>query len=96
MDPADFDLISTFDDFCVSKPNPDYFREVLRRIGLNAEDCIMVGNDVDEDMVAESIGMKTFLLTDCVINRKGADISHYAHGGFDDLKAYLNEQLSNQ
>lgn len=30
----------------------------------------MVGNDVTEDMVAQSIGMQVFLLTDCLINKE--------------------------
>ena len=38
----------------------------------------MVGNDVDEDMIAQTLGMKVFLLTDCLINRNGKDISRTA------------------
>ena len=49
----------------------------------------MVGNDVTEDMVAETLGMKVFLLTDCLINKKNVDISRYLQGGFAELKAYL-------
>ena len=37
----------------------------------------MVGNDVTEDMVAEKLGMKVFLLTDCIINKEEKDISDY-------------------
>ena len=49
----------------------------------------MVGNDVVEDMIAESLGMKVFLLSDCIINKHNADISRYPHGGFDELKEYI-------
>lgn len=49
----------------------------------------MVGNDVKEDMIAESLGMKVFLLTDCLINREGQDISRYRHGSFDCLSEYF-------
>lgn len=35
----------------------------------------MVGNDVNEDMVAETLGMKVFLLTDCLLNKDNKDIS---------------------
>ena len=51
----------------------------------------MVGNDVGEDMVTEQLGMKTFLLTDCLINKAGVDISKYPHGGFAELDACLKE-----
>ena len=56
---------------------------------LIAEDCIMVGNDVNEDMCAAEIGIKTFLLTDCMINAEGKDISSYDRGGFPELEEYL-------
>lgn len=50
----------------------------------------MVGNDVSEDMVAEQLGMQVFLLTDCLINKNGEDISRYPHGGFEELIATLS------
>ena len=50
----------------------------------------MIGNDVDEDMVpTEKLGMKVFLLTDCLINKNGQDISSYPQGDFEVLKKYL-------
>ena len=45
----------------------------------------MVGNDVTEDMAAKTIGMKVFLLTDCLINKEGKDLELYPHGGFSEL-----------
>ncbi len=29
----------------------------------------MIGNDLQEDMVAQKIGMKTYLVTDCLLDR---------------------------
>ena len=49
----------------------------------------MVGNDVNEDMVAGTLGMKVFLLTDCLINKENVDISQYPHGNYDDLLSYV-------
>ena len=49
----------------------------------------MVGNDVDEDMCAGEIGMQTFLVTDCLINRHGKSIDRYPHGGVPLLSARL-------
>ena len=42
----------------------------------------MIGNDVDEDMTAEQVGMSVFLLTDNMINRKNKNIYRFSHGGF--------------
>ena len=92
--PEDFELYTTFENSRTCKPNPDYYREVLQKLGLPAGDCLMVGNDAHEDMVAETTGMKVFLLTDCLINKSGADISCWPHGGFDELTDYLRKTLA--
>ena len=86
----DFELYTTYENSTHSKPNPDYYRDVLTRLNVKPEECLMVGNDVGEDMVAEKLGMQVFLLTDCVINKANADISAYPHGGFAELKGFLN------
>ncbi len=90
--PEDFEFITTYENISFCKPNPDYYREILKRAGLNAGNCLMVGNDVGEDMVAADLGMKVFLLTDCLINKSGTDIEQYPHGGFDDLMEYLKSE----
>ena len=87
--PEDFELVTTYENSCRCKPNPDYYRDVLCAIGADAADCLMVGNDVKEDMVAETLGMQVFLLTDCLINQENADISRYPHGSFPELLAFL-------
>ena len=51
----------------------------------------MVGNDVGEDMIAGQLGMKVFLLTDCIINKKDEDISAYPNGSFDRLKEFIEK-----
>ena len=85
----DFELCTTYENIGVSKPNPAYYTEIAKRIGVAPEECLMVGNDVAEDMVAEKAGMKVFLLTDCLLNKNDADISCYPQGGFEDLQNYL-------
>ena len=93
LQPEDFELITTYENIGCSKPNPAYYRELLRRTGLAPEECIMVGNDVGEDMIAAELGMGVFLLTDCLINRAGKPIDAYPHGGFDALERYLKDRL---
>ena len=58
-------------------------------MNLKPEECLMVGNDVDEDMIAETLGMKVFLLTDCLLNRKNKDISGYPQGSFPELAEFI-------
>lgn len=89
--PCDFEIYTTYENSRHCKPNPDYYRDLLDQLGLSGEECIMVGNDVGDDMVAEELGMKVFLLTDHLINKSGEDISRYPNGSFNELISYLNE-----
>jgi HAD superfamily hydrolase (TIGR01549 family) len=89
LQPEDFDLITTYENSCYCKPNPAYYEEILNVLGVSGDECVMVGNDVSEDMVAERLGMKTFLLTDCIINKQNQDISIWPNGSFDELNAFL-------
>lgn len=93
LSPDIFELYTTYENSSYSKPNPAYYTEILSKINCAPEECIMVGNDVSEDMAAEYLGMRVFLLTDCLINREGKDISLYPHGDFNDLMDYLKTQL---
>ena len=86
----DFATVTTYENSRHCKPNPAYYRDMLDTLGLAPKECLMVGNDVEEDMVpASSLGMNTFLLTDWLINKKDRDISVYPHGDFDALLAFL-------
>ena len=89
LDVEDFSFITTYENSHYCKPNPKYYEEILERLKLKPEECIMVGNDVAEDMVAESAGIKTFLITDCMINKKGIDIEKYNKGSFEDFMKYM-------
>ena len=89
LNPEDFELVTTYENSRFCKPNPDYYREILGKIALDGSQCLMVGNDVGEDMIAGTLGMKTFLLTDCLINKTAEDISQYPHGSFPELLHYI-------
>lgn len=86
----DFEYVTTYETCSYCKPNLKYYEEILNKQGLRPENCLMVGNDVTEDMVAEKLGMKVFLLTDCIINKEEKDICNYPQGSFDDLKEYIS------
>ncbi len=89
----DFALVTTFENARHCKPNLDYYRDILRELNLDPTECCMVGNDVQEDMIARELGMQVFLLTDCLINREDTDVSQYPHGSISELSAFL-EQLT--
>lgn len=87
--PEDFLFITHYSNSHYCKPDPDYYREIIERLGAKAEECLMVGNDVSDDMSAAAVGCKVFLLTDCLINTTGADISAYPNGDCDALYEHL-------
>lgn len=84
-----FRYITSYENSKYCKPDIRYYQEILDNNGLRAEECLMVGNDVDEDMCAGQLGMQTFLLTDCLIARD-KDFSTYEQGSFADLKEILH------
>lgn len=93
LSPEDFSLYTTYENSCFCKPNLQYYRQILAQFGLSGEECIMVGNDVAEDMIAEALGMEVFLLTDCLINKPGTELSRFPHGGFPELEQFLLERI---
>ena len=91
LTPEDFELVTTYENSRHCKPNPAYYKDIVDRLGAAPEECLMVGNDVDEDMIAATLGMKVFLLPKCLINRSGTDINTFPHGGFHDLLKFAEE-----
>lgn len=89
LNPEDFELITTYENSRHCKPNPAYYQDILDALSVKAQECVMVGNDVGEDMVAAQLGMKVFLLTDCLINKPGTDIAQYPHGSFQELMEFI-------
>ena len=92
LTPEDFALYTTYENIGLCKPNPDYYREIMKRLDVRPEECLMVGNDATEDMAAAETGMRVFLLTDCLLNRENKDISIWPHGGFPQLMDYIESQ----
>ena len=86
----DFDHVTTYENSRHSKPNPDYFRDILAHIGKAPEECLMVGNNPVDDMAALEAGIRAYLVTDCLENPTGRPIDWYTHGFFRDLEAYLS------
>lgn len=91
LNPQDFEIITTYENSRHCKPNLDYYRDILATLNITPENCVMVGNDVSEDMIARELGMKVFLLTDSLINKENKDITNYPHGSFPELMTFIRE-----
>lgn len=91
LQPEDFELYTTYENASYCKPNPAYYQQILDKLGLAPEECIMVGNDASDDTAAGKLGIRVFLLTRDLINKDGRDLSAYPQGGFEELLKYVDE-----
>lgn len=68
----DFLEVTTFESHSFCKPNPNYYRSILDRYGFDPTRCLMIGNDVQEDVnPARALGMDAWLIEDNLIDRDG-------------------------
>jgi FMN phosphatase YigB (HAD superfamily) len=72
LDPLRFDLLTHLDNSCFVKPRRGYYLQICDMIGVPPRSCLMVGNDAVNDMVAGTVGMKTFLTTEAGVIDYGA------------------------
>ena len=91
IDENDFEFYTTYENMHYCKPNPKYYLEIIHKLNCQASDCLMVGNDVCEDMIASKVGMKVFLLTNNLINKDNLDLSLYPKGNLLDLLRYIEK-----
>lgn len=85
-----YHLITSCDNMHYTKPHREYYLEIAELLDVEPQRCLMIGNDVDEDMVAGQIGMKTFLVTDRLINLQGRPFTADWHGPLSALSVFLD------
>ena len=90
VDPEDFALITTYENSCYCKPNPSYYKYIIKVLDKDPEDCLMVGNDVREDMCARQIGIDVFLMEDYVINEQNEDTFDLKKGNWNLFREYIS------
>lgn len=76
----DFDYITCYETSHFTKPNPNFYLEILKNNNLNSDEVIFFGNSETEDREpAKKIGIKTFLI--------GNDIK------FSDIKNIIEKEI---
>lgn len=90
LDENDFEVITTYETSKYSKPSLEYYLEVTKKLNVKPEECIMVGNDVEEDGISQTIGMDFFLITGCMNNAKNLDITQLKKGSLEDCLAFVS------
>lgn len=66
----DFNYITSYENSNYCKPNPEYFKMLLDKFNLKANEVILFGNNTLEDACcAESIGIKTYIVKGFIIDK---------------------------
>lgn len=89
LNAEDFELITTYENCRYSKPNVLYYQDILEEFHLEPEDCLMIGNDAEEDLAIRKLGVKTYLVTDCLENKKGLPLESEYKGSLEELYEYV-------
>lgn len=82
-----FAIITSYEDFHFAKPHPEYYAEILGRLGLGPQDAVMIGNDPSGDLEpARLLGLATFHLAE-------TPDAGFHGGGFAQAQAWLVEEM---
>ncbi len=85
-----FDYITVYDNSSFSKPSVGYYKEIMDRFGVSNKETLMIGNDVNEDILpCKALMVDTFLVTEGLINIYNHDITGITKGTYKDLIDYL-------
>jgi FMN phosphatase YigB (HAD superfamily) len=87
FDPAQFELISTFETFHFTKTHPAYYAEFLGQLGWHDGPILMVGNDPVRDILpATRLGLKTYFVEGDSASSPGLEAGR---GKLTDLRPWL-------
>ena len=89
LDPNDFMYISSYEKNCFTKPSLNFYKEILNDLHKSPNECLMVGNDVQEDLIASDLGIKTYLIENHIINRDTSEIKFDYKGNYEDFYNFV-------
>ncbi len=86
-----YSLVTSYEIMHYCKPHPEYYEEILQVLKLQPRNCLMIGNDTRDDLVAHKAGIKTFLVHDLLVDR--GDQGHHAdyEGTLEDLHEFIQK-----
>ncbi|NCO52973.1 MAG: HAD family hydrolase [Deltaproteobacteria bacterium] len=93
VDLAAFDLVTSLENSCYCKPQLGYFYALAAHLGVEPQDCLMVGNDTSHDLAAGETGMTTWLVDTWIMVRKGLNFTPHFRGNHQQLYDFLHLHL---
>lgn len=89
----DFDFITTYENSRFTKPNTNYFIELLKKFNLKSDEVILFGNNTIEDGDCSfDCGIKTYILKENKID-KGSERT-YEEISIDDVVDTIKKEIS--
>ncbi|MDD2202212.1 MAG: HAD family hydrolase [Firmicutes bacterium] len=85
-------LVTSYETSHFCKPNIKYYEEIMSILGKSPKECLMVGNDTWEDLIAGDLGITTYLVEDFVLDRDTVRRDPDYRGSFDELVEFLLEE----
>jgi FMN phosphatase YigB (HAD superfamily) len=89
FEPSYFSYISYYEKCHYCKPQIKYYEELLSDICKKPGECLMVGNDVQEDVIAGRLGIETYLITDHLLHRTEEEIKADHVGTYMDFYSFV-------
>jgi FMN phosphatase YigB (HAD superfamily) len=84
VDEFDFSIVTSYENFHFTKPNPAYFTEILGLLGRPLTEAVMIGNDTAADLDPAS------LLEMPVFHLHGQAVDRYPGGNFNEAEKWLS------
>jgi FMN phosphatase YigB (HAD superfamily) len=91
FEPSEFEYITSYEQSHYCKPQLKFYEEILEDIEKKPEECMMVGNDVQEDIIAGKLGLKTFLIKDCLLHRTEDETAADYEGDYESFYEFVKE-----
>ncbi|HKI52875.1 MAG TPA: DinB family protein, partial [Anaerolineales bacterium] len=94
FEPEQFELISSFENFHFSKTHAAYYAEMLGQLGWPDGPVLMIGNDLQRDILpADKFGLKTYLIDGKSASSSGPEAGR---GKLSDFRLWLESQNSSE
>lgn len=91
FEPSEFEYITHYEKNHYCKPHLEYYEEILKDIDREAHECMMIGNDVQEDLISGKLGMQTFLIKDHMLHRTEESIIADHVGSYEDFYKFASD-----
>jgi FMN phosphatase YigB (HAD superfamily) len=88
-----FRLVTTMENVHFTKPHLAYYEEILARVGVQADEAIMVGDDWENDMLpARAAGLNTYWVNDKAPPDPAQLATIDGHGSLADFARLVQDQ----